>query len=214
MAEIPDYKPNTKAYKEAQAEKQPSEKKKVDKIISGTAKVKKKSELRKFADNFISEDAGNVKDYLIKDVVVPNIVDLIEDIVVGGIRTLLRGDAGRRDRRDGRSYGSPSYVNYTRYSDRRDDRSRDSRDSRAVRGYDQGTVVVNSRQDAEAVIEQMDGIMETYGMVSVADLYDLVGMTGNYTDNNYGWTNIRNAKAVRLRDGGWEIQMPRAIPIK
>ena len=205
--DIPDYKPNTKKFREEQS----TEKKKVEKVISGTAKVKKKSELRKFADNFISEDAGNVKDYLLKDVVVPNIIDLIEDIVVGGIRTLLRGDSGRRDTRSSRSYGSPSYVNYTRYSDRRDDRSRDNQSRRSY-GYED--VVVNSRADAEAVIEQMDGIIETYEMVSVADLYDLVGMTSNYTDNNYGWKNIRNAEPVRLRDGGWMIKMPKPIPLK
>lgn len=213
--ELPDYKPNSRKYKEEQAQKQATEeKRKVEKVISGTAKVKKKSELRKFADNFISEDIDNVKDYLVKDVVVPNIIDLIEDIVVGGIRTLLRGDAGRRDTRDRRSYsGSPSYVNYTRYSDRRDDRDR-GRDNQTRRGYGYDDIVVNSRADAEAVIEQMDGILDTYGMVSVADLYDLVGMSSNYTDNNYGWTNIRNAEPVRLRDGGWMIKMPKAIPIK
>ena len=209
--DIPDYKPNTKKFREEQNEKQSTDKKKVEKVISGTAKVKKKSELRKFADNFISEDVENVKDYLVKDVVVPNIIDLIEDIVVGGIRTLLRGDSGRRDTRSSRSYGSPSYVNYTRYSDRRDDRSRDN-PSRRSYGYED--VIVNSRADAEAVIEQMDGIIETYEMVSVADLYDLVGMTSNYTDNNYGWKNIRNAEPVRLRDGGWMIKMPKPIPLK
>lgn len=212
MAEIPDYKPNTKKYKEAQADKQLVEKKKVNKVISGTAKVKKKSELRKFADNFISEDVDSVKTYVIRDVVIPSIIDLVEDIVVGGIRTLLRGESGRRDSRDRRSSGSPSYVNYTRYSDRRDDRS--YRDGQTRRGYGYDDVVVNSRADAEAVIEQMDGIVDTYGMVSVADLYDLVGMSSNYTDNNYGWTNIRNAEPVRLRDGGWMIKMPKAIPIK
>lgn len=210
--EIPDYKPNSKKYKEEQAGKQSAEKKKIEKVIRGTAKVKKKSELRKFTDNFISEDVDSVKTYVVRDVIIPSVIDLIEDIVVGGIRTLLRGDSGRRDSRNSRSYGSPSYVNYTRFSDRRDDRS--NRDNQTRRGYGYDDIVVNSRADAEAVIEQMDGIIDTYGMVSVADLYDLVGMTSNYTDNNYGWTNIRNAEPVRLRDGGWMIKMPKAIPIK
>lgn len=209
--EIPDYKPNSKKYKEEQAGKQSAEKKKIEKVIRGTAKVKKKSELRKFTDNFISEDVDSVKTYVVRDVIIPSVIDLIEDIVVGGIRTLLRGDSGRRDSKDRRSYGSPSYINYTRYSDRRDDRGRDNQ---TRRGYGYDDIVVNSRADAEAVIEQMDGIVDTYGMVSVADLYDLVGMTSNYTDNNYGWTNIRNAEPVRLRDGGWMIKMPKAIPIK
>ena len=55
----------------------------------------------------------------------------------------------------------------------------------------------------------MDDILEKYGMVSVADLYDLVGVTGNYTDNKYGWTNLSNAEIVRVRDG-YQIKLPRA----
>ena len=59
----------------------------------------------------------------------------------------------------------------------------------------------------------MDEMMETYGQVRVADMYDLVGITGEYTDNNYGWTNIRNAEVVRVRDG-YKIKMPRALPLR
>ena len=55
--------------------------------------------------------------------------------------------------------------------------------------------------------------MEEYSFVRVADLYDLVGVTGLFTDNNYGWTNIRNAKIVRVRDG-YKIDMPRALPLR
>ena len=58
----------------------------------------------------------------------------------------------------------------------------------------------------------MDEIMEEYGIVRVADLFDLVGITGDYTDNKYGWTNIRSAEVVRVRDG-YKIKMPRAMPI-
>ena len=58
----------------------------------------------------------------------------------------------------------------------------------------------------------MDELIEHYGIVSVADLYDLVGITGSYTDNKYGWTDIRTAQVVRVRDG-YKIKLPRAIPL-
>ena len=54
--------------------------------------------------------------------------------------------------------------------------------------------------------------METYGLVRVADLYDLVGITGSYTDNKYGWTNIRNVEPIRVRDG-YMLKLPKAMPI-
>ena len=58
----------------------------------------------------------------------------------------------------------------------------------------------------------MDELIDTYKLVSVADLKDLVGITGNYTDNRYGWTSIRSAEVVRVRDG-YTIKMPRPMPI-
>ena len=58
----------------------------------------------------------------------------------------------------------------------------------------------------------MDELIDTYGQVSVADLYDLVGKSCNYTDNNYGWTNLRNAEPVRVRDG-YMLKMPKVGPI-
>ena len=73
--------------------------------------------------------------------------------------------------------------------------------------------MLESRGEADAVLSRMDEIMEEYDIVRVADLYDLVGITGDYTDNKYGWTNIRDAKVVRVRDG-YKIQLPRAMPLK
>ena len=66
-----EYKPNSHKIKGG-AEKSCSEKR-VEKVISGTVKSKKKSEMQKFADVFISEDVNNVKSYIVMDVLVPAI---------------------------------------------------------------------------------------------------------------------------------------------
>ena len=58
----------------------------------------------------------------------------------------------------------------------------------------------------------MDELIDQYGVVSVGDLYDLVGVTGAYTDNNYGWTDLRTASVVRTRDG-YMIKLPRALAL-
>ena len=58
----------------------------------------------------------------------------------------------------------------------------------------------------------MDELIDTYGNVSVADLYDLVGKSSEYTDNKYGWTNLRNAEPVRVRDG-YMLKLPKPGPI-
>lgn len=200
-----DYKPNSHKYKESQQNPQP-EKKKVEKVVRGTVKTKKKSELAKFTDVFISEDVSNVKSYILMDVLVPAIKKAISDIVTNGVDMMLYGETGRR-----KSSSNASYVSYRSYSDRNDDKKY-SDISRTRTGYNYDDIVLESRGEAEEVLTRMDELIETYGMVSVADLYDLVGKTCHYTDNKYGWTNIRNAEPIRVRDG-YMLKLPKALPI-
>ena len=63
-----DYKPNSHKYKESQRT-QTTEKKKVEKVVSGKVHKKKKN---RFVDLFISEDAANVKSYVFMDFLYPS----------------------------------------------------------------------------------------------------------------------------------------------
>ena len=183
------------------------EEKRVEKVVHGKVKTQKNNK-RKLANLFISEDAGNVKNYIFLDVIVPAVKKAIYDLVVGALDMSLyggRGGGGRRSTAD-----KISYRDYNSVS-RRDSRSYES--ARTTSGYSYDDIVLETRGEAEAVLSRMDEIMEEYEIVRVADLYDLVGITGEHTDNKYGWTNIRNAKIVRVRDG-WKIEMPRALPIR
>lgn len=195
-----NYKPNSRKSKEERREN--SSERKVEKVVKGSVKTKKKN---KFTDVFISEDAANVKSYVLMDVLVPAIKKAISDIVTDGIDMILYGETGRTKKRSSNS----SYVSYRSYSDK--DR-RDERRSSHRSGYRYDDIILESRGEAEEVLERMDELLDTYGVVSVADLYDLVGITGNYTDNKYGWTNIRNAEPVRVRDG-YMLRLPKPLPI-
>ena len=35
----------------------------------------------------------------------------------------------------------------------------------------------------------------------MSDLYELLGIPGKYTDDNWGWTDIRGAQVRRIRNG-------------
>lgn len=183
------------------------DKKKVEKVISGTAKTKKKNDLAKLTDVFISEDVHNVKSYILMDVLVPAIKDAIEDIITNGIRMILRGETGSR-----KSDYNSSRVSYRSYSDySRKENRYESKPRTSTYHYDD--IILDTRGEAEEVLERMSELIDTYQMVTVADLFDLVGITGSYTDNNYGWTNIRTAEVVRVREG-YLIKLPKALPMK
>lgn len=197
-----NYKPNSHKFR---AEQKAKEEKKVEKVVKGKVKVKKKNEVRKFADIFISEDVSNVKSYVFMDVLVPAIKKAISDIVTDGIDMILYGGTGH-----GKKSSGASKISYRSYYDRRDD---DRRTTKTRTGYDFDDVVLESRGEAEEVLTRLDELVDTYGFASVADLYDLVGITCKYTDNKYGWTNIRNAEPVRARGGGYVLKLPKVLPI-
>ena len=199
-----EYKPNSHKSKEAQKESIPE--KKVEKIITGTVKSKKKSEIQKFTDIFISEDVNNVKSYILLDVLVPAIKKAISDIVTNGIDMILYGGTGRT-----KSNSTASKISYRSYYDGGNCR-RDYSASRTKTGYNYDDIILDNRGEAEDVLSRMDELISTYGLVSVADLYDLVGITGNYTDNKYGWTDIRSAQPIRVRDG-YMLKLPKALPL-
>ena len=194
-----DYKANSHRSKEEQ--KLPE--KKIEPVVKGKV-TKKKNNVRKLTDTFVSEDIQNVKSYVLMDVLVPAIKKAISDIVTNGIDMILYGESGRSTRKTNAS--TVSYRNY--YDNRRDDRYSSSR---TRTGYSYDDVVLETRSEAEDVLTRMDELIDTYGVVSVADMYDLVGISCNYTDNKYGWTNLRNAEPVRVRDG-YMLKLPKAVP--
>lgn len=181
------------------------EEKKVEKVISGSASVQKKSELRRFADIFVSEDAGDVKDYLIWDILVPSIRRGLHDMITS-VADMVFG----KGRTTGSTTSGASRVNYRAYYEP-EARSRPGQ-TVARTGYAFDDIVVDSRGEAETVLQQMDDLIANYGLVSVADLYDLVGINGSYTDNRYGWTNIASAKVVRVPTG-YMLKLPKVRPL-
>jgi hypothetical protein len=196
-----DVKPNSHASKAAK--QAPTDEKKIKKVVTGQVRTRKKSEISKFTDIFISEDASNVKSYIINDMIVPT----VKKIIVGSIDMLLNGGEATYTGR--KSTSKVSYNKY--YDDRRYDR-RDDR-PRARNRFDFDEIVFESRAEAEAVRRQMIDTIEEYGVVTVADMYDMAELTQPFTSNRYGWYDIRGAETQRLRDGGYVIKLPKIVPV-
>lgn len=203
MAEYPNNSHSARERSDATAAKP---EKKLEKVITGGAKPKKKSEARKFLNIFMPEDIENARTSILADVIAPGIKYAIADV----ISIVLFGEPGRIGGRDNRS--RVAYQKYYR-DDRRDDRREYGR-PRAAAGFEYDDILFETRGDAELVLEQLEEAIANYDVASVADLYDLAGITcRNYTANNYGWSDIRMAKILRGPDG-YVLQLPRAKPIK
>lgn len=197
-----DYKPNSHRYKEEQ-KKVPE--KRVQRIVSNTAKVKKTGEFKKFINNFVAEDATSVKTYIVTDVVIPAAKKLISDIVRDGIDMILYGGSGTR--KTSSSGSKISYRNY--YDEKRDDRHNTSSTTR----FDYDNVGFDTRGEADTALTEMQEIIEVFGFVTVSDLYEMANLNAPYTSNKYGWMSVSTAKVYRDRDGRYYIKLPKASPI-
>ena len=185
-----------------------TEEKKVEKVISGSAKTKQNNG-RKLANIFISEDAANVKSYVFMDVLVPAIKKAISDIVTDGIDMILYGSTGGRSK--SKSSGKVSYRDY--YNDRGSDRREGRYGGGSTRSrFDQDDIYFDNRGDAEMVRKHMLDVSYEYGMVRVADMYEFAGLAAPYTANNYGWMGLREIEIGRSRDGFY-LKLPNAMLI-
>lgn len=181
-------------------------KRKVEKVVNGNVRLKKKSGVNKLANIFIAEDVSNVKDYIINEVVIPTIRDTVWSVFTNALDMFLYG--GGKNKKSS-NIGKVSYRQF--YDSKPSNTSRSN--NAVVGGFSFDDVELDNRRDAEAVVDQLRDAIDVYGFARVADLYDLVGVTGPHTAMNYGWTNLRNAEVVRVRGGKYTIRLPRAIPI-
>lgn len=195
---MPDYKPNSHRYKEGRSEALPE--KHIKKVVTGNVQTRKKSGLNKLGDVFISDDAKNVKEYFVTDMAVPfikkSIITIIDMILNGGTPTYTNGHSNKPKVRYGKFYDDDRRPSGTNVRPR----------------FDFDDIEYEHRGEAEAVLDAMCDALDTYKIVTVADMYDMAGLSQPYTSNKFGWTNLRDARVIRS-GGKYIIDLPKALPI-
>ena len=184
------------------------QKKEITKVTKGKVKTQEKSALRKFGEAFIEDDYRDIKAYVISDVIVPAIKNLIFDSLIGSVEMALFGTASRSRSRNGGRHETTSYSSYYKSGN---NSSRRADDSRSRDRCDYQSVVFEERADADEVLDTLQNLIEDYGQATIGDFYDAAGITpdDNFAKNEeYGWTDLSRATIRRNRDG-YMISMPR-----
>jgi hypothetical protein len=185
-------------------------------VAKGNANVKKKTVIDKVKESFLGE-SENLGDYIMYDVLVPAFRDTISDMGFGVIERLFgngRSRGGRssnvvRDR--GRSYVTYNNAGSdSRRGNNRDDRRDLDRNSRAR--HDFANITFTNQWEAEEVLSHLVDLIFQYGEATVRAFYELSNMDADYTDEKYGWTNLRDAYVDRSRDG-YFIAFPPTRPL-
>jgi hypothetical protein len=205
--EIPDYPSNKRD------QQQEREVKNIKRVTSEEPVRRKKSLGKQFKETFIGGDAKTAVRYAMFDILLPAARDMVIDVTTQGLEKLIFGDSRRRRGSTPPQAGPTGYVSYDRYQmgSRQSAPQRAlSRRARAQHDFDE--IVLTSRVEAEEVIDQMNEIISRYGVVSVADLYELIGLPSTHVDNKWGWSNLPGAGVARVR-GGFLLDLPEPQPL-
>lgn len=208
--EIQNYPGNSHRIRSGSTEKKAEKKPPIEKIVSGEAVERKRSLSKRVAETFTGDDVQSVGSFVLFEVALPTVKTLISDVVSQGIERLLFGGAPARS-----SGGTRSHTSYNRMygggsSIRKDEPRSISRQARAT--HDFREVVLPSRGDAEAVIDQLTALIDQYDVATVSDMYQLVGISGTFTEEKWGWTDLRAASVRRIRDG-YLLDLPRPMAL-
>ena len=65
-----------------------------------------------------------------------------------------------------------------------------------------------TRYEAATILNAMTQHCNTYGQVTLADYYKLIGQTPTNVDDDYGWTDLSGATISEIESGGYTIHMP------
>lgn len=207
---------NSHKERELQAKTEPVESREpVVKIVEGKVTTRKQPLWKRATRGIIADDAQSIGDFIVTDIVIPGIRTLIYNAVVGTSERALFGTSKHRGSGIGigRMVGSNVTSLRTRYDQMSggEPRRMMSRESRARHDFDD--VVLETRTEAIDVIENMIARVERYRMVSVADLYDFLGVTGSFADQRWGWTDLSTADVRQVR-GGFLLDLPSPEPLR
>lgn len=183
---------------------------KLKKVVNG-AKERKKTMADRLRETFIAEDIADVKNYIFFDVIVPAVKDTVVNVIVNGINAVVYGDTRVKNSRFSAPYSNrntqsySSYGSHTPYSSMA--RNKPPEGS-FRRGYSRKEPIVETKYDADLVLDELNGVLYEYDQATVGDLYDLLGFETENTDYKWGWVDLSTA-TVRKVSEGWLIDLPR-----
>lgn len=187
--------------------------KKIQQVTTGPVTQRKKSIGRRIVESFTGDDMHSVGAYVFFDVLIPAAKTMVTDAIVQGLERALWGD--NRPRSSSRG----SYTPYNKMSSRgatRHESSWKREEPRTMSSRDRAThnfreVVIGSRVEAAEVRDQLVELIDTYQAATVADFYAMVGISGNFADNKWGWTKdmLYGLDIRPARGGGYILNLPR-----
>lgn len=205
-----DYQGNTRKEREKSENKERPEKR-VEKVIVGEVIQKPKGTWYKFRNVFLGGDAKQAARYVTTNVFFPAVRNIIYDVVKGYAERVIFPDSEYRRRSPSVNYNQVQYQNRQpiiqnpfNYRERRElTQTPIVRQNR----YEMNDIILGTQEEADLVIERLNDVIDQYQVVSLGDLYDLLGLQTSHIDNKWGWTRLHNVQVRQIKEG-YLLELP------
>lgn len=222
MQEFPGNSAKAKAKPKPAAEAPPLEDRpKIERVTSAEVQQRKRGLGRRFKETFIGGSAKDTIDHMFVDIVIPAVQDTLLDALQSGFERLIKGESASSTRRSPTS-SSNGYTNLGRFNysglskpstTAQAQASPRALSRRSRSTHDFGEIIIDTRREAQNVIDDMYELLSRLGEVSVADLYTMTGIDSTHVDMRWGWTSLKGLRAVRIRDGRYVLDLPEPTPL-
>lgn len=200
--------------KAVEAAPEPDREIRAKQVVVGEVTQRKPGLGKRFKETFLGGDAKGAASFVLMDIIVPYTKDAIADATQGAVERMLWGQtrsASRRGHVPGAAQGLAQQAYNKMYAAQPQGRPGImSPRGRATHNFQE--YVAGSRVEAEAVIDQMFDLLSQFQVVTVADFYDMIGESSHYTDQKWGWVDLRGAQVQRVTHG-YLIDVPKPIAL-
>lgn len=185
--------------------------KKFQKVVKGKVTLKEQNDIQKIANEFLAEYLKTVKNRIVVDYLLPMLKNGLWSIFNSAVSIALFGEDRSRGSSSNYSGSRTQRNSYDTYY-QGGSGNRQGNPNRAA-GRSLQNLDFEFRADADDTLSQMYDAIRQYGQVSVGDLWDLMGVSNESTDYNYGWYNLDGA-FIKGIPGGYRLMLPRPVPLR
>lgn len=188
---------------------------KLESVVTSKVVAGKKPLGKRLKEMFFPGDGRSAVQSVLADVIIPQVKDMAAEAAREALERVIFGDRGVGRSRSYRPGSGSGYTNYgARYSGRVHSARthREEGPNASLRSDDIEYIVLGSRAEAQEVLDEMNGVIEKYEKVSVADLKSLINWSTDLNDQDWGWENLDVAQ-IRKDRNGYVLNLPKPYPL-
>lgn len=191
----------------------------------GGGSVKKKPVGERLAETFLGGSLKDAKSYVVREVIVPKIKELVYESITGSIDKLING--GNSPKKSNYSSCYSIYTPGTSYTSYSSSTPKISQVFGSGSSRNPAVITLRHKAGADYVLTRMIEELQRYPEgVTVSTYYEAcrevlesdgtksdISKVMSYTDEYYGWTDLGAAR-VRPHEGGYVVQLPPTIQLR